>query len=116
MSYNLFIDDERVPYNPSEWVVVRTSQEAIKYVEVHGMPQRLTLDHDLGMISALSDENDKTYIVEDTVMIFLKWLSRTYWDGEAAIPEYTVHSANPVGRNNIQSYMESWKRSVSMGI
>ena len=46
MTYKLFIDDERVPYNPDEWIVVRTAQKAIEYVSKHGMPLVMSLDHD----------------------------------------------------------------------
>lgn len=71
----------------------------------------LSLDHDLGLAGKLIDKEDDTeYQIDHSVMNFLKWLATTYWDGVAPVPDYAIHSANPVGRENIRSYMESWKR------
>jgi hypothetical protein len=96
----LFLDDQAnepgIPMRaaPSGWTVARTSVEAVALVERQGPPQAMSLDHDLGG--------------DDTVMRFLRWLA----DTATTPPSYTVHSANPVGRDNIISFMESWKRSV----
>lgn len=115
MSYKLFIDDERIPYVPEEWNIARTSQEAIELVQTKGMPTEMSLDHDLGMICSLKEgEENTSFEVEDTVMTFLKWLAFTFWKGKEPIPEYAVHSANIVGKKNIISFMESWKRSVNL--
>lgn len=107
MTYNLFIDDIRDPHyrecrqsgvNPRlEWVIARTSEEAKKIVLERGMPDRMALDHDLGCV--------------DTVPKFLHWLAYEYFEDGMKIPEYTIHSANPVGANNMRSFMESWKKS-----
>jgi hypothetical protein len=43
-------------------------------------------------------------------MNFLKGLYEM-WDGERAIPAWSVHSGNPVGKKNIVAYMESWEKS-----
>jgi hypothetical protein len=91
----LFIDDEREP--PDEtWVVVRTFAQAIDHVEDHGVPESMSLDHDLGG--------------DETVMQFLRWLCDHHF--EKGPPRYVVHSANPVGRDNMISFLESWKRAV----
>jgi hypothetical protein len=45
-------------------------------------------------------------------MVFLRRLVNEVWDGKAAIPDYQIHSANPVGSLNIRSFMDSWKRSL----
>lgn len=94
---NLFVDDIRNPMD-GEWVVVRSSSEAISWVEANGMPESMSLDHDLGG--------------DDTVMVFLKWLFG-FADGKGlGPPPYRVHSANPIGSKNIESFMESWRRSL----
>lgn len=95
--YRLFIDDVRDPPE-GEWVVVRSSSEALAYVKENGLPAFISFDHDLGG--------------EDTTMVFLRKLVDTVWNGDDIPPEYTVHSANPVGSKNIVSFMESWKRSL----
>ena len=103
-SWKMFVDDIRNPFDNEDWVIARTSFEAISEVKQRGnMPTHLALDHDLGG--------------DDTVMIFLRDLYR-FWEEKLGakkelIPEYTVHSANPIGVENIKSFMNSWKRSVS---
>ncbi len=98
MSYKLFIDDERIPYVPEEWDIARSSEEAKEIIKTKGMCSYISFDHDLGG--------------DDTTMIFLKWLVNEFWNGEDPIPEYAVHSQNPVGRANIISFMDSWVKST----
>lgn len=97
--YKMFIDDVRNP-PPGDWVVVRSSNEAITYIQLNGMPAFISFDHDLGG--------------SDTTMVFLRDLVDMVWNGEDNPPAYEVHSANPVGAKNIVSFMESWKRSMGM--
>ena len=98
--YRMFLDDVRdpadiYPEHPDEWVVVRTSNEAIKYVLEHGMPDMFSLDHDLGG--------------EDKAEYFLKWLAYEYWTNEP-VPAFRIHSANPVGAKNLDAFMNSWHK------
>lgn len=112
MTYYLFIDDLRDPdfrecvasgVDPAlPWVVARTAAEAQQVVTDTGMPLRLALDHDLG---------DEGGIVPD----FLSWLAREYWNGTDPVPEYTIHSQNPAGRETMRCFMDSWHRSVAPG-
>lgn len=97
--YKMFIDDVRMPPQ-GDWVVVRSSNEAISYIQANGMPAFISFDHDLGG--------------DDTTMVFLRDLVDLVWNGEDAPPAYEVHSANPVGRLNIVSFMDSWKRSMGL--
>ena len=92
----LFIDDIR---NPSEdYIVLRSSEDAIQFIKQNGWPEFISFDHDLGG--------------EDTTMVFLKRLVNEVWDGKTMPPDYIVHSANPIGSKNIVSFMESWKKSI----
>jgi hypothetical protein len=47
-------------------------------------------------------------------MLFLRRLVNELWDGKETPPQYRVHSANPVGSENIKSFMESWKKSIKL--
>lgn len=48
MTYRLFIDDERFPPNDGhEWVIVRTYDEAIAYMEANGCPDYVSFDNDI---------------------------------------------------------------------
>lgn len=93
----LFIDDERFPPNDSyEWIIVRSSDAAVEYVIRYGLPDFISFDHDLGG--------------NDTAMKFIHWLVDELIDGKVKIPsdfDFYVHSQNPVGVANIQSYMEN---------
>lgn len=93
----LFIDDERNPPS-NDYVVLRSSQEAIDYIKTNGWPTFISFDHDLGG--------------DDTTMVFLYRLVNEVWDGKTNPPDYQVHSANPVGSLNIQSFMQSWKKII----
>ena len=81
------------------WIVVRSSVEAIQVVSELGFPSFISFDHDLGG--------------EDTSMVFLRRLVNEVWDGKESPPNYQIHSANPVGAENILAFMESWKKSRS---
>jgi hypothetical protein len=95
--YKMFIDDVRTPPQ-GDWVVVRSSEEALAYIVNNGMPSFISFDHDLGG--------------DDTSIVFLSRLVGQVWDGLAVPPAYEVHSANPVGAANIRSFMDSWYRSI----
>lgn len=100
--WKLWLDDqihdldtpERHP--PKGYIGAASTKDAIWLVESLGLPKFMSLDHDLSG--------------EDTSMEFLKWLSANF----ETPPDYRVHSANPVGTKNIISYMESWKKSITL--
>lgn len=91
----MFLDDERHPTR-MDWVVVRSSKDAINCVKTYGMPSEIAFDHDLGG--------------DDTSMVFLRWLyNRIAYDG-FRFPEgfkYSIHSQNPVGASNIKHLMDT---------
>ena len=104
MTWKLFLDDER---NPTEdgYIIARSSPMAvIAVVQRDELPSFMSLDHDLGET--------------DTTMIFLKELHHI-WEEKGAdpndIPDFVVHSANPIGTENIISFMKSWKKVAELG-
>lgn len=105
MGYNLFLDDLRDVDSRDcvtttcgyDFVVARSSAEATALLTQYGVPDRLALDHDLGD--------------DDTALVYLRVLADTLLLCPATpTPEYTIHSANPVGRNNIHAFMTSLHR------
>ena len=118
----LFIDDERFPYvkNPllddvsayhytnyepfktKKWVIVRNYNEFIAKVEELGLPQICSFDNDLGDV----DEAEKTGY--DCA----KWLCDYCQSNGLKFPDYYVHSMNPIGKVNIISYIENYKKFV----
>ena len=103
MQYNLWIDDLRNPDRSlpeqSDAVLLwaRDVEQAKYYVINYGLPIKMYLDYDLGAY--------------ETVMDFLKWLERSGYDPTFS---YCVISDNPNGAKAIVSFIESWKRSVSV--
>lgn len=90
----MFLDDERLPPNDGQdWVIVRSSQQAIQAVLERGVPSFISYDHDLGG--------------DDTAMRFIAWMIDSYLDGDLTIfpVDYTVHSQNPVGAKNIRDLL-----------
>lgn len=110
MTYRLFIDDERNPidvkwgswqdqelYRDSDWLIARDWNEVLELVVSLGFPQIISFDHDLG------DNTRNGYEIA-------KKLCEMVMDG-AELPqefEYRVHSKNPVGAENIRSYMDNF--------
>ena len=73
----------------------KSTDEAAEFVRLWGPPVMMDLDHDLGG--------------GDSAMVFLRWLSEEF---PYSCPAYLIHSENPIGRENIVAFMESWKRSI----
>ena len=108
MYCQLFIDDLRQPPS-AEWVVVRSFDEAIGYFEQHGIPQRISFDHDLG---------EQQGHLLPTGMDVAKAIVNGVLDGRYALPvgfSYQVHSANPVGKANIIGLMDGLLRHTGHG-
>jgi len=91
----LFIDDERNPVT-NDWIIARSSFDASRIVTIHGIPEEIAFDHDLGGA--------------DTTKKFLFWLNEFMLDHNEKFPKdfkFSVHSQNPVGAKFINDYMTS---------
>lgn len=95
MTWKLFLDDLRSPPDGT-WVVARSVQAAKLYIETYGLPLHMSLDHDLG---------------GDDTPVLLHWLIEGHLDRKwnAQRISVTVHSANIVGSENIDSLWRSFK-------
>lgn len=101
MTYKMYIDDIRVP-KVDGYIVVRSVQEAVDYIKENGYPVFVSFDHDLGMDAAEINELPSGYD-------FAKWLCEQDMDNEFMQNfDYFVHSANPVGKANIEGYLENY--------
>lgn len=104
MSYKLFLDDERMPVNPAEWIIVRSFEEACKYVIDNGFPYYVSFDHDLG--------TDKTGY--DFAKFLIECDLNKNWLDNCPNFDYFVHSQNPVGKSNIVNLLDNYlkKREI----
>lgn len=129
-TYNLFLDDFRVPadcgkympnpafYYKNEWVIVRNYDEFVNFITKNGLPSTISFDHDLADehysmdMYAGNDVYDENYkdFKEKTGLDCAKWLVDLCMDKNLDLPDYIVHSMNPAGAKNIWSYLENYRK------
>lgn len=110
MKKYLFLDDLRNPEEVTwvvlpqgvDWVIVRSYNDAIRWVEIHGWPVFVAFDHDLGEFSATGEEK--------TGYDFAHWLVNYALDGNLmpANFNFVVHSMNHVGGKRITYLLNSY--------
>lgn len=115
MSYQLFLDDERLPHRvtwanlpPGPWVVVRDYSQFVSYISKHGMPLFVSFDHDLADEHYYKNPNGASF-KEKTGYDCAKWLIEYCMDKSLKFPNYQVHSMNPIGKENIVGLVENFK-------
>ena len=115
----LYLDDFRDPrdsffylgkpiYNSSSWKVVRSYDEFVKYINTHGLPSIISFDHDLADEHYETDNIDE--YKEKTGYECAKWLVNYCIDNNTKLPEYLCHSQNPVGKKNIMTLLDNFKK------
>lgn len=102
-TYNIWLDDIRMPPD-GDWLVARTAEEAYVLVcdaYMRGCEIVLSLDHDLGEDIPTGDD-------------LLNWLERDIvtTDFRPNI-SFRIHSANPVGRQNMARAIQTIKEILS---
>lgn len=92
--WKLFLDDIRTPKSEG-FVIARSVDEAINLIKQKGFPSYMSLDHDLG---------------EDvpTGYDFVKWIVSEYMDKDLPQFEFNIHSANPVGAENMKGLLNNF--------
>ena len=135
----LFLDDIRIPkdaiglvpsnlnqlYWENDWSIVRNYTEFCDYIQKYGLPDFVSFDHDLAddhYNDLFSDENwsksDSDVVLkydeykEKTGYECAKWLVDWCLENEKQFPDFIVHSANPVGKKNIESYLNNAKKHL----
>lgn len=119
----LWLDDSRNPledgwlplwaplkdYDSVVWV--RSYQEFIDWILENGVPYCVCFDHDLADIQyhpATQQETVQWH--EKTGFDAAKWLIDYCIDNNIPFPAWRVQSANPVGRDNILTYISNAKK------
>ena len=102
--YKMFLDDVRdvsyVDMDPTDWVTVRSFDEAIEVIRERGAPSVISFDHDLGDYVPTGYD----LVKELTIMDMDE-------DDDFEFPEdfkFSVHSMNPVGADNIRALMKNY--------
>jgi hypothetical protein len=90
----LYLDDIRIPKTEG-WDIVRNYDEFVFWVKLHGIPDEVSFDHDLG------EDTEKTGLN------VAKWLGQYCIEKNTPFPKWNVHSANPIGKANIEAYINN---------
>ena len=118
----LFLDDLRFPtdclkhlnphsiesqvYLKKYWIIIRSYNDFVDWITTNGLPKFISFDYDLGLPQ---DQNCE----EQNGMTCAKWLVKYCLDHEQALPKYFVHSQNPVGKGNIEGYLEAFSKRTT---
>lgn len=94
----LYLDDERNPKTKG-WTILRSYKEFVDHIQFNGIPDEISFDHDLG--------------TEKTGYDAAKWLCEYCWTNGLPIPKWNVHSANPVGKENIVGVLKSFEKKLN---
>lgn len=117
----LFLDDQRTPeecvgeiYDTGNWDLVGDFDEFQAYIMERGVPDVISFDHDLADDHYDIDWWDvyKEGLLAPTTfrtgLDCIKWLRSFCLESNSPMPECLVHSMNPVGREAITDYIETW--------
>jgi len=137
--YNLFLDDERFPYlekgrhnidkkeftylsayayssyepfRTEKWVIVRSYDAFVAHIKENGLPELIAFDHDLADVHYDNNEIYYDRKIEKTGFHAAKWLCDYCQDNNMLFPRYVIHSWNPQGKINIESYIENYIKHV----
>jgi len=118
----LYLDDVRNPKTKG-WTVVRTYEDFVSHIEQNGLPEEVSFDHDLGREHTIFFMNNGGFenppdpknekFVTKTGYDCAKWLCEYCWTNGLPIPTWNVHSANPVGRDNIIQLIENFEKKLN---
>ena len=114
----LFLDDEREPEQvdwvvmPKTWhtIVVRNFDTFRAYIHNNPMPDWISFDHDLAPAHYEAMMTNGDYRREKTGLDCAKWLADYCHRHDEPFPQYSVHSLNPVGRQNIERFIQCAKK------
>jgi len=107
----LWLDDCRNPFE-NDWlnfspigkdvevIWCKTYDEFVNTILNNGLPNAICFDHDLGE--------------EKSGMDCVKWLVEFCYETKNFIPSYSIQSANPVGKENIDKLLKNYIEKVEL--
>jgi hypothetical protein len=118
-AYYLFLDDERdlknvkwveLPKDYRKWYTVRDYTQFVSHIQTNGVPHFIAFDHDLALEHYVKSIDKISYseYKERSGYDCAKWLCDYCLDNKQTFPIYVVHSMNPIGKENIISYIEQF--------
>lgn len=129
----LWLDDCRDPME-DDWlnfspigkdittVWVKSYDEFTKWITENGLPTAICFDHDLGEDVAIGrvkkgmSKRQARILKRETMsgMDCAKWLVEYCYENKQPLPVYNIQSANPVGRENIDSLLKNYIKHVEL--
>lgn len=131
----IFLDDYRNPhdclkymhmrigarnliYQEGDWLIVKNYPHFIAAIAKYGLPELVSFDHDLadghyhenmqsGVLNYQGESFGDDY--NKTGYHCAEWLINYCMDNNKPLPDFIVHSMNPVGTENIQSLLDNFK-------
>jgi len=86
----IYLDDIRNPKSDG-WIILRSYKDFVSWIELNGIPDLISFDHDMGD--------------DETGYDAAKWLCNYCMQNHIPFPEWNIHSANPVGAENIKQLL-----------
>ena len=116
----LYLDDIRTPQTEG-WIIVRNYEDFVAWIRLNGVPDEVSFDHDLGedvakeKVEAGMSKRKAREQKKETLSGYdaAKWLGAYCVDNNIPFPKWNVHSANPVGKANIESYLSNAKKHLN---
>lgn len=104
-------------YGEGEVIWVKDYDGFVTYIEDNGMPDMISFDHDLGedvakdKVAGGMSKRQARIQKRETMSGFecAKWLVDYCLDNDTELPQFGVHSANPVGAENIRKLLTNFK-------
>jgi hypothetical protein len=110
----LYLDDIRTPQTEG-WIIVRNYEDFVAWIRLNGCPDEVSFDHDLGedvakeKVEAGMSKRKAREQKKETKSGYdaAKWLGQHCLLTNTPYPKWNCHSANPVGKANIEAYISS---------
>jgi hypothetical protein len=108
-----YMPDDRREYTMSEWTIVRNYKEFTEAIIANfsagRFPGLVSFDHDLADIHYdPSTQSESFEYKEETGLDCARFLVQFCISNELNLPEFYVHSANPIGAENIYQAMHDY--------
>lgn len=104
--YNPFLNE------PHKIIWVKNYEEFVSYL-VNAMPDAISFDHDLDAEHYDESVNPEDY-TEKTGMDCVKFLVELCEKTEQKLPICIYHTANPIGKINMETYIENAKKHLEL--
>jgi|GEM_PF-175675 len=119
---NPFLNNEnKVPNVKGKLIWVLNYEQFVEWITKFGMPDIISFDHDLADehytpeqywsdYQASKEYQEAQSYVEKTGYDCAKWLVDYCMDNDLDLPIYFIHSANPVGADNIKGLLDNYNK------